>query len=109
MAAHYVTVRLVVNEGEEKKALENPGGGKVLETLGGAKAGLPFYGFLDAKGKKLADANAMKDGQNIGYPATPEEIEAFEGLLKKTAPKMKSADRDKLIAALKKNAPKQTQ
>ena len=56
---HYVIVHLTVQENGEKKALENPGGDRVLADLGGAKSGLPFYAFLDATGKKLADANAM--------------------------------------------------
>ena len=93
-------------ESPEKKSLENPGGGKKLEELGGAKSGLPFYAFLDAKGKKLADANALPGGKNIGYPATPEEIAAFEKLMKETAPRMTEADRTKLVDYLKKAAPK---
>jgi thioredoxin-related protein len=106
-AAHYVIVHLVVNEDEEKKHQENPGGKEVMKKLGAEQPGIPFYAFLDATGKKLADSNVLEDGYNIGYPGTPEGIEAFVGLLKKTAPKMKSADLEKLIVALKKNAPKQ--
>ena len=46
----------------------------LLASLGGKEAGLPFYAVLDANGKKLADANAMPGGKNIGYPGTPAEI-----------------------------------
>ena len=99
-------VPVTVQETAEKKALENPGGAKLMADLGGARSGLPFYAFLDATGKKLADANAMPGGKNIGYPAAPEEIAAFEGLLRKTAPRMKEPDRAKFIDYLKANAPR---
>jgi hypothetical protein len=99
-------VKLVVQESAQKKDLENPGGQKKLEELGGAKSGLPFFAILDPAGKKLADSNAMPDGKNIGCPATPEEIAAFEKLLKQTAPRMSEADRTKLGEYLKKVAPK---
>ena len=96
-------VKLTVMESKDKKDLENPGGSDVLKELGGAESGLPFYGFVDAKGKKIADSNVMPGKvKNIGYPAAPEEIDSFESLLKKTAPKMKASDRDRLIAHLRK-------
>ena len=100
-------VKLDVSESKDKKDLENPGGADVLKELGGAESGLPFYAWLDSKGKKIADANVMP-GQvkNIGYPAAPEEIEAFETLIKKTAPRMRAADRDRLIAHLREHGQK---
>ncbi len=101
-----MVVHLTVMESEEKKALENSGSDKVLADLGGARAGLPFYAVLDADGKKLGDANGLPGGKNIGYPATPEEIAAFEALLKKTAPRMAEGDRGKLIEHLRKTAPR---
>jgi hypothetical protein len=103
---HYVITTLVVQESPEKKGLENPGGQKKLEELGGAKSGLPFFAILDPAGKKLADSNVMPGNQNIGCPATAEEIAAFEKLVKQTAPRMSQADRGKLAAYLKKVAPK---
>jgi thioredoxin-related protein len=104
---NYVIVHLDVKESGPKKAQENPSGNEVLAELGGAEAGLPFYAFLNAKGDKIADSNAMPKNSNIGYPAAPEEITAFEGLLKKTAPRLKDDKRAKLIGWLKANAPKQ--
>ncbi len=105
LAKHYVTVRLDVMENGSKKSLENPGGGKVLADLGGEKSGLPFFAFLDAKGKKMADANALPGGQNIGCPAKPEEIAAFEKLLKQTAPRLSDSDRTVVADHLKKASP----
>ena len=103
----YVVVHLDVMEHDDKKALENPGGNTLMADYGGENSGLPFYVFLDAKGKKIADSNAMPKDQNIGYPAAPEEIEAFEKLLKQTAPRLTDAQRGKIVAYLKKNAPRQ--
>ena len=103
---HYVIVDLVVKESAEKKALENRGGDKILAQMGGDRSGLPFYAFLDKTGKKIADSNALGKGGNIGYPATPEEIKAFAGLLEKTAPRMTIKERDQIVAYLTKNAPR---
>ena len=98
-------VRLDVMERGEKKSLENDGADKLMKELGGAESGLPFFAILDAKGKKLADANALPGGKNIGYPSAPEEIVAFEEILKRTAPKLSSAERGRLITHLQKTAP----
>jgi hypothetical protein len=98
---NYVLVKLDVQESEEKRAaLENPGGVEVMKELGGEKSGIPFYAFVDEKGKKLADSNAMPKGLNIGCPDTPEEIEAFMGLIQKTAPRWSKPNREKLKAYL---------
>ncbi len=98
----------VMENGPKVATDENPGGVAIMKTLGGEKSGLPFYAILDAKGKKLADSNVMPKNQNIGYPGSSEEIEAFGKILEKTAPKWKEADRLKLIDYLKQNAPPST-
>src|SRR5579871_3135298 len=105
---NYILVNLDVQESKDKKAaLENPGGAEYMKKLGGESSGLPYYAFLDDKGKKLADSNVMPGKvQNIGYPAEPQEIEAFMGLIQKTAPHWPEADRAKLKAYLVANAPK---
>ena len=97
----------VMERGEKKQTLENPGGKDVMDSMGGEKSGLPFFAILDEKGKKLADSNALPGGKNIGYPAAPEEIAAFEEILKKAAKRMKEEDRHRLIEHLKKVALKQ--
>ena len=110
----YVIVNVDVLENGEKIAqFENPGGRDRMAELGGEKSGLPFYAFLNDKGEKLADSNVMPNSktpevkdQNIGYPGSPKEIEAFMALIKQTAPKWAEADEDKLHAYLKENAPK---
>ena len=100
VAANYIVVNLVVQERDDKKPLENPGGQDLMDTWGGAKSGLPFYVFLDATGKKMANSNAMPDGGNIGFPGTAKEVAAFLGLVDKTAPRVSKGDRAKMASYL---------
>lgn len=100
IAANFVVVNLVVRESDDKKALENPGGDVLMEQWGGAKSGLPFYVFLDDSGHEIADSNAMPGNANIGFPAVPKEIDAFMGLIDRTAPKLTPAGRATLAAYL---------
>ena len=101
---NFVVETLVVREDDDKKALEHPGGSDLMAEWGGAEAGLPFYVFLDADGKKVGDSNAMPDGGNIGYPVTAVEIERFMSLLDETAPRLTSADRSTVRAYLERSA-----
>jgi hypothetical protein len=94
----FVLVKLIAKESVEKKALENPGSDQLLSDWGGAKAGLPFMVVLNARGEKLADSNRMPKGGNIGCPATPEEVEAFNKILEETAPRITAEQRAKLGA-----------
>ena len=102
VANNYVVVNLTVQERDDKKALENAGAQEKMNGWGGAKSGLPYYVFLDAAGRKIADSNAMPDGTNIGFPATPQEIQMFVALLERTAPRLGQADRSKLVDYLTK-------
>jgi uncharacterized protein YyaL (SSP411 family) len=65
----------------------------------GASGGIPWFVFLDSRGKALATSDGPKG--NIGYPAAPEEIEHFIGMLKKTARKLEPAQIHQVEAALK--------
>jgi len=95
----------VLESGEKVEKLENPGGKEIMNELGGKQSGLPFYTFLDAQGKEIADSNVMPKNQNIGYPGSPAEITAFENLLKKTSRHMTDEQRAVVIALLKTKAP----
>jgi thiol-disulfide isomerase/thioredoxin len=98
--SHYVVLRLVAQEREDKKSLENPGVDSIAQVLQ-LKRGLPVYFFLDGEGNKIADSGVMPpNGGNIGYPVTPEEVSAFGELLKKTAPRMTEEERTKLTEYL---------
>ncbi|MBC7527169.1 MAG: thioredoxin family protein [Chthonomonadaceae bacterium] len=106
ISENYVVVHLDVMENGDKKVLENPGGNELMKEMGGEKSGLPFYVFLDEKGKKLADSNVMAKDGNIGYPGAKNEITAFETLLTKTDPRLKPEQSARLVEILKENAPK---
>ena len=83
--------KLVVNENEKNKHLENPGGVGVLRKLGGEGQGLPFFAFLDAKGELIV--NSRRDGAgNIGHPFQQEEVAWFMKMLQRAAPEMNAAD-----------------
>ena len=62
---YFIPVKLVVQENDKNKALENPGADALLKDLGGP-SGLPYSAFLDAKGALIV--NSKRNGQNIGYP-----------------------------------------
>lgn len=81
---NFVTLRLTVQESPKNKALENPGADALLEKYKGAKAGLPFWVVLDAKGTVLTDSFNTK-GENLGCPSSVEEVAEFKTKLKKAS------------------------
>lgn len=105
---HFIVTYIDVLEQKEKKEeLENPGGEKIMNDLGGKDAGLPFYAFLNSKGKMITNSNAMPKNQNIGYPASDSEITLFTSLLKKSSDKLTVEQITMVKDYLKKVAPKQ--
>jgi thioredoxin-related protein len=66
----------------------------------GDGGGIPWFVFLDAKGKPLATSDGPKG--NIGYPVAPHEIEHFLVMLKQTARKLEPAQLARIEAALRK-------
>jgi len=100
VADNYIVVNLTVQERDDKKALENPGGAELMAGWGGAKSGLPFYVFLNGSGKKIADSNAMPDGTNVGFPGNANELQVFMRLVDTTAPRLAKADRVTLVSYL---------
>jgi|ERR1044071_2858980 thiol-disulfide isomerase/thioredoxin len=95
---YFVPIKLVVQENPKNKALENPGADALLHKLGGP-AGLPYSAFLDARGSLIV--NSKRDGQNIGYPGEPQEIDWFVQMMRKAAPKMSETDLKTIEAALR--------
>jgi len=68
----------------------------------GARSGLPFFAILSTEGKKAGDSNLLPGGRNIGYPAQPDEIAAFQKLLKQTAPHLTAEQLSHLVSYLQK-------
>lgn len=81
---NFVVVHLDVQEREDKKQLENPGATELLATYKGDKSGIPFFLIFDAYGKLLADSFDDK-GQNLGCPASVEEVAVLKKILKDTS------------------------
>jgi thioredoxin-related protein len=104
-ADHFVIVHLTVQESDDRKQLENPGADQLLAREGAGNSGVPVFMFFDQTGKKIADSLALPDRANIGYPASPEEIQAFAGILDKTTPRMSAAQRSSIVEYLKQHAP----
>jgi thioredoxin-related protein len=105
---NYVVAFLDVQErGDKIPTFENPGGQKCMSEFGGDSSGLPFIVFLNGKGKMIANSNVMPKKQNIGYPGSKEEIDAFVKLLKKTAPRMADKQLDEIHRYFELHAPKQ--
>lgn len=80
----FVTTYIDVQERGEKKKLENPGGQELMNKYKGENAGLPFWLILNPKGEVLADSFDSK-GENLGSPATPEEVSSFLAKLEKSS------------------------
>jgi thiol-disulfide isomerase/thioredoxin len=95
---YFIPVKLVVQENDNNKALENAGADAMLKKLGGPD-GLPYSAFLNAQGSLIV--NSKRDGQNIGYPGEPQEIDYFVQMMKRAAPKMSQDDLKTIETALR--------
>ena len=82
--SNYVIVNLTVKESPKNKNLETPGADVLLNKHGGDKAGLPFWVVLDNDGTLLEDSFNDKN-QNLGCPASKEEVSSFTKILKNTS------------------------
>lgn len=81
---NYVIRELDVMERTDKKELENPGALALLQQYKADKSGIPFFLIYDAEGKLLT--NGFDDnGQNLGCPASKEEVTVFTEKLKNTS------------------------
>ncbi len=68
------------------------------------KGGIPWIAFVSADGQVRATSDAAQG--NIGFPAAPEEIDHFMGMVKKVAAHISAPQLDQLAQALKDNAAK---
>ena len=80
--ANYVKTFITVQERAEKKNLDTPGGAEINEKFGGKNQGLPFWVILDSTGKVLEDSRV--NGENLGGPASEEEVNHLISKLEKT-------------------------
>ena len=75
----------------EWKAKELSGAMALFKSYSGGQQSVPFFAFLDKDGKALS-ASVNASGQNIGYPTTEAELDSFDAMFAKAAPKMTKAD-----------------
>ena len=90
--AFYVIRKIDVKEEASKKYLENPGGAEMLRQYHGDSQGIPFWLIFDKDGELIADSQLRLPGQgldqqgdNVGCPSTPKEIQYFTMILKQTS------------------------
>ncbi|TXD48441.1 thioredoxin family protein [Polaribacter sp. IC073] len=88
---NYVIVPIVVNETKENEKLENPGSKNLLKKYEGDKAGLPFWVILDSDLKVITNSFDAK-GQNLGGPASNEEVNEFIKKINKSAKTVSKKD-----------------
>ena len=88
---NFVISHLTVMESKGKENLENPGGMDLMEKFNGKDQGLPYWVILDKEGKLLFDSQTRTTnpdgtvkGQNMGCPASEEEVAHFTDMLKKS-------------------------
>jgi thioredoxin-related protein len=94
---YFVIADLNVEEERGKHPeLNSPGAEKLVADFGGKDGGVPFIVFLDEQGQLLINSNRPSkgnpNGENVGYPALPVEIDWFMQMLKKTVPSMTESD-----------------
>jgi hypothetical protein len=91
-----VIARIDVQERGDKANLNTPGGEALEAQFGSTGAGLPFFAFLDERGGLIANSNrpvpGKSDGENIGHPMAPEEVDHFMRMLRKALPAISPAD-----------------
>jgi thioredoxin-related protein len=96
LAGHFVIARIDVQESGAKAVLNTPGGEALEAQCGSKGTGLPFFAFLDEHGELIANSNrpvpGKPDGENIGHPMAPEEVDHFMSMLRKAVPALSPAD-----------------
>ncbi len=110
VANQYIIVTLIVDEAEDKKALENPGANDFKSKLGGNQQGIPFFAIIDPSGKTLQTSlrpsdDPTKKPSNIGFPVEDFEIAHFMKMVKTTS-KLTIPELAKAEISLKENAKK---
>jgi thiol-disulfide isomerase/thioredoxin len=107
---HFVIRYLDILERADKKNLENPEAIDVYNKYQGQGGGIPYFLIFDKNKTLLADSKikssadgADKPAQNIGCPASAEEVAAFIQILEK-ATKISDAEKTAITERFKKNA-----
>jgi thioredoxin-related protein len=103
MRDNFVIVPLVIDETEPAMiARNNPGADTLIDRFypKAHEGGIPFYAILDTTGRVIGTSYELPDGSNIGHPEADIEIESFDRLLARVAPRITQAQREKIKAYL---------
>lgn len=90
---YFVVIHLDEFENGKSKALENTGARELLKLYGGERSGIPYQAITDPNGRMLS-SGLMKNGNPIGMPTLPNEIDEFVAMLQKTSPAMTADEAD---------------
>jgi hypothetical protein len=101
---YFVRAYFTVQEHDDKKTLDTPGGDELLKRLGGSTV-LPFFAFLDSQGAMIVNSNEPAGpgtkGGNIGHPSEPHEVDWFLAMLAKAVPAMTAGERGAIESYLR--------
>lgn len=98
IARHFVIARLSVSEEyrQVNPRPNSPGAEELVSKLGGPKGPVPFFALLDPNGELIINScrpvKDKADGENIGFPVEPVEIDWFMTMLRKGAPDLTAED-----------------
>ena len=82
---NFIVEHLTIMESDANKHLENPQAEAMFKKYtGGKRTGIPFWLIFNSDGELLEDSFDAK-GNNLGCPASKEEVAEFINILKKTA------------------------
>jgi thiol-disulfide isomerase/thioredoxin len=82
-----------------QRAQQLAGADDLLRGYADDQAGLPFLAFVDPDGEVIATSISTIDGQNIGFPVEPHELDGFDAMLSVAAPGMTARERATIRAA----------
>jgi thiol-disulfide isomerase/thioredoxin len=83
----------------EWKARELSGAMSLFKSYSGGQQSVPFFAFLDKDGKVRSTSNDDR-GENIGFPVSDAELNAFDAMFLKAAPSLSKVDVAVVRAAL---------
>lgn len=97
---YFVFAKVHIDEEHGKHPeLNTPGSREMVKKFGGFH-GVPFIVFFDTKGEMIVTSERPVEGKmhgrNIGYPDTPEEIDWFMAMLRKSVPEMTEEETRKI-------------
>jgi len=104
----FVIQRIDVGErGSDPVHTNTPGGVSLRATFGAVREpGFPFLVMTGENGNLIVNSYRNGDtAKNVGYPASPEEIDWYIEMLKRAAPTLSSADIRATRSWLHKHAP----